>query len=286
MMQRKTANVLPWGILAALAAVVWNSILFERPSEEPTFYFLDVGQGDATLAVLPGDVAILTDAGPNRSILGALEKARARRYIDLAIISHPQLDHFNGFNYVLDTYRVGVVLINGRDNNGVGEWEALLQKIKTRRIPLIVLKAGDSIRHARDTVDILSPDKQYLQSGELNDTGLVEYIRAESASVLLTADIGKGVETRLTRTRTVTADILKVPHHGSKYSSSEEFLAAIHPRIAVIEVGARNTYGHPSAEAVARLASSTPLIFRTDRDGTIKIESREGKLKIFTEEQE
>ncbi len=273
--------------IMALGVFVWWQIIFAKPATKPKIDFLDVGQGDAELLVLPGNVKILTDAGPDQKILRSLQKVlpSGDNYIDIGIVSHPQLDHFNGFNFLLDHYRFGALIFNGRDDTKtVHEWPVLLDKIKSQNIPLITLAAGDRIHYSNDEIDFLSPGQEFIQSGELNDTGFVELIRTGDWRALLTADIGFSVEDYLVKNRAdIKSDILKVPHHGSKYSSGVNFLNAVRPRLAVIEVGERNRYGHPTKEALARLASSGAKIFRTDQNGNVEVFVENSKLKVFTE---
>lgn len=270
--------------LLAFAVFVWGEIVFIRSADEPSMAFLEVGQGDATLLVLPGGVKVLTDAGPGRNVVASLERVLSRgdRYIDLAIISHPQLDHFNGFNYLLDNYRFGAFVFNGRSAEAA-EWQLLLDKIAAKKIPLITLGAGDKIRYGDNTINILAPNTLYLQSAELNDTSIVELINAPPFRALLTADIDSNVENYLLENFDIEADILKVPHHGSKYSSGSKFLRVVDPKVAVVEVGSSNRYGHPTKEALSRLGAVVTEVFRTDQGGTIEIVAEGQKLKIFAE---
>lgn len=275
--------------LIVLDAFVWYQILLEPQEKNAQLYFLDVGQGDATLLVLEDGVKILTDAGPDMKVIRSLEKilSPTDRYIDLAVISHPQLDHFNGFNYLLERYRFGAFIVNGRNGefkNETNEWTVLLEKIKERKIPIVRMAAGDAIKHLHDEVSILSPDRNFIQSGELNDTSIVALVKTPQFRALLTGDIGFEVENYLIKKSDVRAHILKVPHHGSKFSSHEDFLKAVHPLLTLIGVGGKNTYGHPSPHTLARISSSTAAkTFRTDRNGTITILVKENKLKVFTE---
>lgn len=273
--------------LIALSLFVWGEILLKKPIFAPKIYFLDVGQGDSELLVLPGNVKILADAGPNQKILESIGKVlgRSDNYIDIGIISHPQLDHFNGFNYLLNNYKFGAFISNGRtDSPGVEEWQTLTNKIKSQKIPLITLAAHDRIRIGTDQIDFLSPGPEHIQSAELNDTGLVELIKTASFRALLTADTGFNIEDYLLDAGVdIKADILKIAHHGSKYSSSESFLRMVNPRVTIAEVGARNKYGHPTPEIISRLASIKSKIFRTDQNGTVEIVSDGQKLKVFTE---
>lgn len=271
--------------LIGLCFLVWWQILFVHTAEYSEIYFLDVGQGDAELVVLPGHIKILTDAGPDQKILRSLAKVLSAgdNYIDLGIISHPQLDHFNGYNFILDHYRVGAFIFNGRDDTKtVHEWPALLGKIKAQNIPLITLAAGDRVRLSDNQIDFLSPGPEFIQSAELNDTGFVELVKTGSWRALLTADVGFNIEDYLVKNGAdIRADILKVPHHGSKYSSGDAFLHAVGAKAAVIEVGEYNKYGHPTKEALGRLASSGAKIFRTDQNGTVEVVAEGQKLKVF-----
>lgn len=261
-------------------------------------YFLDVGQGDSELVIFPGNIKVMTDAGPDDSVLASLATAMppGDDYIDVAIISHPQLDHFNGYNFILDHYRVGAFIYNGRDDDpGVKEWPALKAKIAAKGIPLITLGGGDKILiNGKSEIDMLSPNLAFDQSAELNDTGFVELIKTPQFRTLLTADIGFNVEDWLVAnyggvnsgdasgSDSLHVDVLKVPHHGSKYSSGDAFLRAVSPSVAVIEVGAKNTHGHPGSSTLARLASDTnAMVLRTDKNGTVEVyPDGNGELKI------
>ncbi len=285
--------------LVAVDAYVWFAMCSQGGVQEVHEYFLDVGQGDSELVVFPGGMKIMTDAGPAASspaaVIGALEKVLPQndRYIDIAIISHPDSDHFAGYLDILDRYEIGAFLYNGRAGAS-DAWQQLMEKIDAKHIPLVTLGAGDHIHYATNIIDILSPDSAFVQSAETNDTSLVELVRAEPGSesgrsfrTLLTGDAPFNVEDYLIkRGIDVRADILKVAHHGSKYASGSAFLRAVNPKAAVIGVGAKNVYGHPSKEMLARLASSTHAqVFRTDLNGTVEIFSEDGALKMIEEKQ-
>lgn len=282
------------GIMLVLAMVFadvacWYDILCARSvsaQNMPRADFLDVGQGDAELVLFPGNIKVMTDAGPDASVLASLDEALGGndRYIDLAVITHPQSDHYNGYNYILDHYGVGAFIYNGRDDDPeTKSWVALRAKIAAKNIPLITLGKGDVIHvDEDDRINIISPDINFDESGELNDTGIVEQVITPSLRILLTADTGFDVQDTLAaKGIDLHADLLKIAHHGSKYASSDAFLKAVDPRIAVIEVGAKNTYGHPNKETLARIAASThATIFRTDKSGTIQIWREGGVLKV------
>jgi competence protein ComEC len=280
--------LLLFGAIAA-NAVLWYRIIFSSAiATQARVYFLDVGQGDSELVILPGNVKIMTDAGPDDKVLQSLARVlpQSDTYIDAAIISHPQLDHFGGYGSMLDHYRVGVFIYNGRDAApNVAAWSQLLAKIKEKNIPLITLGKGDAIHYENNEIDVLSPDINFAQSGELNDTGLVELVKTPGLRALFTADIGFNIEDFLLSNHLdIRADVLKVAHHGSKYASSDAFLRAVDPKVAVVEVAAKNSYGQPSSSTLARIASSTNAkIFRTDRDGTITVSAGDGAIEIVKE---
>ena len=279
---------LSWVVVLAVVGLnlfVWAQIIFLDRSISPKIYFLNVGQGDSTLVEFPTGVQILTDAGPSKKVVGELGKILGEpdHYIDLAIITHPQLAHFNGFNEILERYEVGAFIVNGREVD-LPEWKSLVAKISERKIPVIILAATDKIKNAENKIEILSPDQNFIQSGELNDTSLVELIQIKNLKLLLTGDIGQNVEKYLVKKlgSQLKTDILKVAHHGSKFSSSNEFLGVVNPKVAVIEVG-DNRYGHPTPEAIQRLSEANILkILRTDQDGTIKTLTENKRLKLFS----
>lgn len=279
---------LAWIVLAALIAAdgaAWFQVFAAAPPRDASISFLDVGQGDSALLEFAGGVTIMTDAGPDSSVVKSLERAlpQGRRYVDIAIITHPELDHFNGFNYIIENYRIGAFVVNGRDHPGSKQWAELLKKIAAQNIPLVTLGAGDGIRYGASRIDILSPNAQLAGSNELNDTGLVQKIRTPEFTALLTADTGMNIEEHLRTRYDLSADILKVGHHGSKYSSGLSFLRAVSPALAVVSVGGRNNYGHPTPETLARLAAAGIAVFRTDQHSTVTVRRAGGELKAFAE---
>lgn len=282
---------------------VWYQLFVSReffgnvPANVAREYFLDVGQGDSELVVFPGNIKVLTDAGPTDAVVGNLQNAlpSGDSYIDLAIISQPSLADFNGFNFILDHYRIGAFAYNGRDADADwSAWNELKTKIKAKGIPFITLGRGDKIEigAARDgahsELDVLSPNPAFAQSADLADTGLVELLKTPGFRTLLAANIGFNVEDWLMANDTIGAglhaDILKVSDHGSTHASGDEFLSAIDPKVAVIETGGKGAAGIPASSTLARLASSTnALVLRTDRNGRVEIYPQDGKLKIEKE---
>jgi len=262
---------------------VWSQIVsgVSEQNNNLEIYFLDVGQGDSELVNLPNDVQVLMDGGPDNKILGELSSILppTDRYIDLVVLSHPQYDHFAGLIEVLKRYEIGAFIYNGREGTAES-FEDLKRTIEKNKIPTIILTQGDKIKYQENQFDVFSPSKNFISSKELNDTTLVIKLTGENSKILFTGDIGFKVENYLAANFDIDSDILKVGHHGSKYSSSKKFLEAVNPKIAVIEVG-KNTYGHPTSQALNGLASIGSQIFRTDQNGTIKLVINGEKINIF-----
>ncbi len=236
--------------------------------------FLDVGQGDATLVADSGGSVLLTDAGPDAQIAQTIEQVIpfGRGYIDAIVVTHPQQDHFYGISALIDHYDVGVFMYSGQEAQENNAWKALLEKLKKKKIPIVTLKKGDRIRHDSFlSVDILHPTQDVLGSAELNDTSIVQRVLIGGFSLLITGDIDTRIEKQLLLRGLSQVDFLKVAHHGSAFSSSQDFLNVVHPKVAVIEYGLHNTYGHPSASVEERIKKMGISLFETAKDGTVKI---------------
>lgn len=275
-----------WVILLVLFLVifdffVWGQIVFGGANENLEVYFLDVGQGDAELVILPGGAKVLIDGGPDNKVLKELTSVLkpTDRYIDLIILSHSQLDHFAGLIDILKRYQVGVFIFNGRRGTA-DAFQELEKVIKENKVASAILAEGDKIKYIDSRFDVLSPSKKFLTSNELNDTTLVFKLDSQKARILFTGDIDKKIEDYLTGKYDLDIDVLKVSHHGSRFSSDSEFLKEATPEISVIEVG-KNSYGHPTEQTLNRLASIGSQIFRTDRDGVVKLAISDGEISIF-----
>lgn len=267
--------------LIFLDLLVWYLILFPVEVKNLELYFLDVGQGDASLVRLPGGPKILIDGGsPNSRLQVNLEKILSvnDRYIDLAMISHPQLDHFGGLIEVLKNYQVGAVLTSNQVSEQAA-WQELEKAIKEKGIRRIILTAGDKIKYQDSQFDILSP-RTSDWAKDINDMSIVTILNAGSIKAFFGGDISSEKEKELADLYAIDIDILKVSHHGSKFSSDSEFLKETSPAVSVIGVG-KNSYGHPTKEALSRLANFSAQVYRTDMDGLIKIAIDNGKMLVY-----
>ncbi len=267
--------------------MIWSFVYAAEAPKNPELDFLSVGQGDSSLVMLPGfgggRIKVLIDGGPSNLLVQKnLEKIlpAVDRYIDLAVISHPQLDHFGGLIELFKNYKIGAVLTSGLEGNQLA-WRELKRIIKEKNIREIIVENGDRIRY-KDFVFNVLLSEQPAREKEINDAGIVLLFSGRNMKAFFVADIGVKKEKELARLYNIDVDVLKVSHHGSKYSSASEFLKEATPAIAVIGVG-KNSYGHPTKEAVARLASVGSQIFRTDTDGLVRVVADNGKLEVFTE---
>ncbi len=274
-------------LLACLAVtfdlVLWGWILFPSlrsdSGQAVVMYFLDVGQGDSELITIDG-VDILVDGGPDAKVLESLSKVMSPtdRYIDLVILSHPHLDHFGGLTDVLKNYDVGVFIDSGHDHT-ISQYDYFKKVLAEENIKHINLGKGDKVKYKDLVLNFLSPEKTGQK--DMHDNTLVFMLEKENFKGLFTGDINFKVEKNLMRDyKDLTANLLKVSHHGSANSASNEWLRAVRPQISVIGVGARNPYGHPKPALLSRLQSSGAQIFRTDQNGTIKAVLEEGNLNI------
>ncbi|MFH1509792.1 MAG: MBL fold metallo-hydrolase [Candidatus Nealsonbacteria bacterium] len=268
--------------------IIFGLIFFNLKNDnylELTFF--DVGQGDSTFIETSHGYQILIDGGPDSSVLEKLEKEMFSldRTIDLIILSHPEHDHIAGLIEVLKRYEVGHILWNGvdRDSSELVEWNNLLEEKGTK----VFIAKGDFKIYFGESefLKVIYPFKSL--EGELvegaNETSIVFKLVFGETSFLFTGDISKEVEKDiLDKEIDVDADVLKIAHHGSKYSTSEEFLISASPNSVVIFSGRDNSYGHPHPEVLELLNKYGINIFRTDLNGDIKLISDKNKVYGFS----
>jgi len=235
--------------------------------------FLSIGQGDAELVQIPAG-NILIDAGPDAKILSELDKSLSfyDRTIDLFILSHPNRDHFNGLFDVLERYNVRAVML---DNLSYSDslFQKLLKELKQRDILIIKGIAGTKVNwENQDSLLVVYPKTMVSSKQDPNKFSLIANLILDKNCFLFTGDIDSAQEKKILSLISCPVNnsrILKVAHHGSRYSSCTQFLKGFNPQIAIIEVG-ENRYGHPHPDVIQRLTDIGAQIFRTDLDGTIR----------------
>jgi competence protein ComEC len=251
--------------------------------------FLDVGEGDAVL-IRQGNRQILVDGGPSpQAITQELSRQMPfwDRTIDLVVLTHPHQDHLAGLLEVLRRYKIGRVLYLPVDYASpvYDEW---LRLIDEKEIENTIARPGLQIRFGNNVLlKVLSPPEIVFQGTEsdIDNNSVVLRLETGAISFLCTSDIMSDTERELVRNRAdVASAVIKVPHHGSKTSTTNEFLAVVNPHAAVISSGVNNKFGHPDAEILRRLAEKTGLenIYRTDTQGTIDFVTDGTKLWVET----
>jgi len=259
-------------LLLLLANVfIWQGVAASADSAA-RIYFLNVGQGDATL-ITAGDHQILVDGGPDGSVIRELSKIMPAwdRTLDLVVLTHPQADHLTGLFSVLDRYSVKEILaaFSDYDSSLNGEW---LKAARQSGAQLNYADSSDDYYFGNLYIDTLLPLNSSAQSPDINEDSVILRVNGESFSVLMMGDAGFATEDHLFNIYPqMSADILKVGHHGSKYSSSVGFLERINSDSAVVSVG-KNSYGHPAPETLDRLIAVGAKVYRTDKSGTVKFD--------------
>lgn len=263
-------------LLAFICLGVWLVVLGQGKREGVlTFAMLNIGQGDALFIEGPTGMQVLVDAGPNTgAVLRELSKVMwfGDRTLDAVVETHPDADHMGGLIDVFDRYKVGAFITPGivKPNTVT---HALNARVDKERALIFVARRGMVIDLGGGAyIEVLYPDTNVAGwENKSNDGSIVARLVYGQTEVLLTGDAGFATEEHLlaVASSSLSADILKVGHHGSKSSTGEKFIQAVHPQVALVSVGAGNTYGHPALEVVSRLIAAGVSLMRTDQEGTI-----------------
>lgn len=279
-----------------ILVIILSGILLYHPFERSLqIYFLDVGQGDGIFIQTPSAHTYLIDGGStNVKKIGKYRiepflKSKGIKKIDYMMISHMDQDHINGLMEMLEHQKEGGISIKNvilPDTQTKDVYQEVVELVSKKRITLHYMGQGEGILNGEVSLEILYPRKGWV--GEPgNESSLVVYLKYGSFTVLFTGDIeGRGEEELLLvlkekwRKETLPLTVLKVAHHGSKYSTKEEVLELLKPKIAVISSGEGNLYHHPHKELIQRLEEENSIILRTDTLGAIWIEQgkKEGIL--------
>jgi competence protein ComEC len=270
--------------------VVWR--LFPATSSLVRITFLDVGQGEAILVETPGPRRMLVDAGGRIGESFDLGQNAIAPFLlhewvgrlDVLVLTHPESDHMGGAPALLKAFVVGEVWTGaGPAVSGPDVW--IQEFLRLRRIPHRIVAAGSPVDWG-GAVEVLHPprERNLLPSPrtKANNRSIVLRIRMGHQRSLLTGDIEREAENLLVASgMPLAADVLKVPHHGSRNSSTEGFLAAVRPRAVIVSVGYRNPYRHPHPLILERYGALGVRVFRTDREGAITVEMQADTIRIW-----
>jgi len=278
------------GVVLALAGILTAALL--RPPLQPgwppadwTVVACDVGQGDALVVRLADHAALVVDVGPPDSGLTDCLRSLDIRRVPVLVLSHLHADHVGALGELLGGWPVGAIVV------GPGWAESsILQPARQRGVAIDVVQTGQTFTLGGATVEVLSARTAVLTSatsgGESsadNDASLLARLNAGGVSVLTTGDLEQfGQQLARSRGIDLSADILKVPHHGSA-SQDPAFLAASHASVGLISVGRKNDYGQPAASTVGRLGQLGMTVARTDEHGSIAVSRRDGLIQVTSQ---
>jgi competence protein ComEC len=291
----------------ALAVVVAHPLSAGRPDGLLRFDFLDVGQGDSALVTMPDGSTLLVDGGgrPNflhttgqdtegetferetRSIGEAVVSEylwwRGLDHVDYILATHADADHINGLNDIARNFSVRAALV-GRTPRDDPEYEKFSETVTAQGISLRVIGTRDVLRFGQVTATVLWPLPTVDRDApSRNNDSVVLRFQYGERTILLTGDIERGAEAAmLSRHEDLRADVIKVAHHGSKTSSTDAFVAATHPRFAIISVGQTSVFGHPHRDVVERWQGSGAEVLTTGQSGTITVTTNGQDLQLGT----
>lgn len=263
---------------------------FSQKNKTTKVVFCDVGQGDASYIRIKNQFDLLIDAGPDRKILNCLGKYMPfyDKKIELAIISHPQKDHYGGFLFLLDRYKFEKILIPPIKSSST-EFRQLIEKINQKNIILNFPLADNKINILNSQLIFFWPSKDFLAKNlifdspqlnnqvlgvtslDINYFSLVFLFKENSFKILYTGDAPSLILTKISNLyqSNIKTSILKIPHHGSKNGLNDFFLKLADPTLAVISVSSKNSFGHPHQKVLEMLKAQGIKIRRTDIEGDI-----------------
>lgn len=254
------------------AATVFYAGFFKEKTDAKII-FLDVGQGDSILIILPGDQQIVIDGGPSVKILDKIGKYLPfyDKKLELLVLTHPHADHLRGLNHLLKNYEIKNIWLTGAFYES-SIYKEFIRLLNEEGAKLYLAKEGDKIKWRGETIlRVLTPGKIVLGKDfrKIHQSMLVSELEIGGVKFALMGDTENKLEQELVSKNLLgDVDVLKVGHHGSKTSTSQELLNTTKPEVAVIQVG-KNSYGHPTDLVLDRLKKAGAVVLRTDELGDI-----------------
>lgn len=270
-------------ILAAsvLIGTAAPGILLAAPNKtaEMKVHFIDVGQGDSTLITCGGH-SMLIDAGDDSqgtAIQNYLQKQKVEK-LDYLVLTHPDSDHIGGAPVIITKFDIGKVFMSNYEKDNK-TYQKLIQALDNKYLKYTTPKAGSQYTLGTAKITMLAPNRDDYDNP--NDSSVALLVKNGDNKFLFTGDAGEAAENDiLSNDIDISADVYKVGHHGSKYSTSQDFFKTVNPAYAVISCGENNSYGHPHAETLNTLRANGVKVYRTDEEGTI-IAASDGKKITF-----
>jgi len=247
---------------------------------------LDIGQGDAILIKADGKIVLVDtgDIGQREKLVALLKKEKVST-IDILVITHPHSDHLGGVPAIFENFKVGQIYDSGRTNT-TALYKQYLTGVSKKKIPFEIAKPGVVIPIAGDIkLKVLASGKSLPDDPDLNNGSIVAKLTFNQFSMLLTGDAEKESEAHMLEkySKDLKSDVLKSPHHGSRSSSTANFLKQVKPAAVIISLAAQNDYNHPHPSVMERYKKAKIDIYRTDLDGSITIASNGKNFTIQRE---
>jgi competence protein ComEC len=283
-------------VLALFALVFYHPFAPKVRSGQLEFSALDVGQGDSLFIAFPNGKLMLIDGG-GIPVFGGKSKpkldigedvvspylwSRSIRKLDVIACTHAHDDHMGGVAALIDNFHPSELWAGANPDSPI--WRIVQQHARERGVRIVPMQSGRCLNFGGATIEVLSPPQDYVPaSTPKNNDSLALRIAYRKRSFLFTGDMEKEMEGRiLADDRPIRADVLKVGHHGSKTSSTDPFLDAVSPAFAVISNGFENSFHHPHAETLNRLAAHRAGVLRTDTDGLVTLRTDGERLYLET----
>ena len=284
---KKKLFLFSFALLVSINAGVWYEVFFAQNKALLEISFLNIGQGDAIYIEAPNGYQVLVDGGPDEIVLSELNRVMPflDRTIDMLIVTNPDKDHMGGFIPVLERFEVNAFVESGTKNTT--ETFKALEELKVKEgATLVTARRGMKfvLDEEREIyLEVLFPDRD-VSGVARNDGSIVMKLVYGSTSVMLQGDSPSSVENYLIsldgESNFLDSDILKVGHHGSRTSTSENYVKEVTPEFAVISSGKGNSYGHPHKEVLETLSRAGVNILRTDLSGQIRFYSDGSSWKL------
>lgn len=244
---------------------------------------VDVGQGDCIIIKTPDNSVIMVDAGERTAISNIV--ATFKKYdiekIDLLIATHPHADHIGGMQYFVESYPISKIMMPKSDHSTT-MYLNLLQSIKDKGLKITEAKPGITYEFGDVTIGVLGPVSTAYK--DLNNISVVFKLTYGDTSFLFTGDAEKEAEKDIIASGAdLSTDVIKAGHHGSSTSTTQEFLDAVSPLIALVSCEIDNEYGHPHKEFLERISKKGCTLYRTDKNGNISILSNGTNISVETE---